>query len=305
MKNKETIAVSACLLGHNCKYDGKNNKNSTVLELCENCTIIPVCPEMEGGLPCPRVPSEIVGDRVLTKEGEDVTKAFRDGALKCLEKTKEEKVRLAILQSCSPSCGVNEVYDGTFSGKRIPGSGVFASLLKENGIRVLDSFSIRKSTEEDFDRIMELYSEARFFMAEHGNPNQWGPTAWPPESLIHSDIKNGKSYVCLYRERIVAVFYYDFGKDIESTYRTIADGRWKGPYTYGVLHRIATDHSIKTAGRFCIEWAFSRCGNLRIDTHGDNTVMQDLLESMGFSRCGTIFVEEDDFPRFAYELFVN
>ena len=160
---------------------------------------------------------------------------------------------------------------------------------------------IRKSTEADFNRIMEIYAHARKFMAEHGNPNQWGATNWPPEEKIHNDIKIGKGYVCVDdNDRVIACFYYDFGDDIESTYREI-DGEWKKQAPYGVVHRIATDGTVKGTGSFCINWAYEQCGHLRMDTHGDNKVMQNLLTKLGFVHCGTIFVEEDDYPRLAYE----
>ena len=149
---------------------------------------------------------------------------------------------------------------------------------------------------------MDIYAYAREYMKNHGNPNQWGPTNWPPEELIHSDINQGNSYVCLNdSEQVVGVFYYVYGKDIEPTYRTISDGKWTGNDTYGVVHRVAGDGSEKGIGAFCIDWAYKKCGNLRIDTHGDNIVMQNLLKKLGFKHCGTIYVEEDDFPRLAFE----
>lgn len=98
---------------------------------------------------------------------------------------------------------------------------------------------IRNSEEKDFYRIMEIYSYARNFMKEHGNPNQWGPTNWPPEELIHEDIKNGNSYVCLNDEdRVVGTFFYVAGDDIEPAYRNIEDGNWLDYSAYGVVHRI-------------------------------------------------------------------
>ena len=161
---------------------------------------------------------------------------------------------------------------------------------------------IRKSTEQDFDRMMEIYSFARKFMAEHGNPNQWGPTHWPPEGLIHNDIRNGNSYVCVNDAgKVIGTFFYAFGEDIEPVYRKIWDGAWPGSGPYGVVHRIAGDGSEKGIGAFCINWAFRQCGRLRMDTHGDNVVMQNLLTKLGFVHCGTIYVEEDNYPRLAYE----
>ena len=161
---------------------------------------------------------------------------------------------------------------------------------------------IRKSTEQDVPRMMEIYDYARRFMAEHGNPNQWGPNRWPPESLIHDDIRSGHSYVCLNDEgTVIGTFYFNAGRDIEPTYRQITDGAWLDDGPYGVIHRIAGDGSERGIGAFCINWAYEQCGHLRIDTHGDNTVMQRLVTKLGFVRCGTIFVQQDNFPRFAYE----
>ena len=160
---------------------------------------------------------------------------------------------------------------------------------------------IRTSTELDFAAIMKLYARARQFMADHGNPRQWGATNWPPEALIHQDIANGNSYVCVQDGRIVGTFFFVQGSDVEPTYRTIEDGRWSSDAPYGVVHRITSDGTVKGTGSFCLDWAFRQCGHLRIDTHGDNTVMQSLLTKNGFRHCGTIYVEEDNDPRLAYE----
>ncbi|MBQ6373609.1 MAG: GNAT family N-acetyltransferase [Clostridia bacterium] len=160
---------------------------------------------------------------------------------------------------------------------------------------------IRKSTERDLPRMLEIYSFARSFMAEHGNPNQWGPTNWPPEVLLRNDIAEGNSYVCVHGDRVIGTFCYVYGKDIEPTYLRIEDGRWLDDTAYGVVHRVAADGSEKGIGSRCIEWAYEQCGHLRIDTHGDNVVMQRLLRKLGFVHCGTIHVLEDDYPRLAFE----
>ena len=160
---------------------------------------------------------------------------------------------------------------------------------------------IRRSTEQDFDRIMEIYAYARGFMAAHVNPNQWGPTNWPPAAFIRRDIAEGKSLVCVSGERVVGTFFFTQGADVEPTYRRIEDGAWLEDSPYGVVHRLAGDGSVKGIGAFCLNWAYEQCGHLRVDTHGDNTVMQSLLEKLGFLHCGTIYVEEDDYPRLAYE----
>ena len=184
----------------------------------------------------------------------------------------------------------------TSAGNAIP-------LTAENGNKgAAVHMKIRHSTEQDFKRMMEIYSFARNYMAEHGNPNQWGPTNWPPEELIHNDIRNGNSYVCVNdEEKVIGTFFFIHGKDIEPTYREITDGAWLDDSAYGVVHRIAGDGSEKGIGAFCINWAFDQCGHLRIDTHGDNKVMQNLLKKLGFVHCGTIYVEEDDYPRLAFE----
>ena len=161
---------------------------------------------------------------------------------------------------------------------------------------------IRHSEEKDIPRMMEIYRYAREFMASHGNPNQWGPTSWPPEELIRRDIRDEHSYVCENDEgKVTGTFFYICGEDIEPTYREITDGAWRDDSPYGVVHRIASDGSEKGIGAFCLNWAFSQCGHLRIDTHGDNVVMQKLLTKLGFVPCGTIYVEEDNYPRIAFE----
>ena len=132
------IAVSSCLLGDNCKYNGGNNYSEKVIKFVEEHEVISVCPEVLGGLPIPRESAEIVNGVVSLKDGSSVDKKFRDGAEKAIRIVKENNADLAILQSRSPSCGVNTIYDGSFSGKLIPGQGVFSELLKKNGIKVID-----------------------------------------------------------------------------------------------------------------------------------------------------------------------
>ena len=136
------ILVSACLLGKNCKYNGGNNLNQGVLDFIEGQEVIGVCPEQLGGLSTPRLPAEIVYGVVTNKEGVSVDAEFRKGAQTALAVALEKKVDLAILQSRSPSCGVKEIYDGSFSGKKIKGQGVFAKLLSAHGIKVLDAEDI-------------------------------------------------------------------------------------------------------------------------------------------------------------------
>ena len=138
------IMVSACLLGQNCKYNGGNNYSVKVAEFIKGHEVIPVCPEVAGGLPVPRIPCEIVNGIVTGSDGVSRDREFRSGAEKCLEIAKEKGIDMAILQSRSPSCGVGKVYDGTFTGILTDGDGVFARLLKENGFKVIDVGDIEK-----------------------------------------------------------------------------------------------------------------------------------------------------------------
>ena len=133
------ILVSACLLGENCKYNGGNNRNERVLRYVQGHEVIPVCPEVLGGLPCPRKPVEWVGERVLTRDGDDCTENFRIGVQRALETIADQQVDLAILQSRSPTCGVKQIYDGTFSGVRIDGQGALAKALAAQGIPLMDA----------------------------------------------------------------------------------------------------------------------------------------------------------------------
>lgn len=132
------IAVSACLLGENCKYNGGNNYNQKVIDFVKDHQVIPVCPEVLGGLTVPRCKSEIVNGIVTNTEGAIVHKEFCLGADLALQKILENKVELVILQSRSPSCGSKEIYDGTFSGRLISGKGIFARMLADAGIQAID-----------------------------------------------------------------------------------------------------------------------------------------------------------------------
>lgn len=132
------IGVSACLLGENCKYNGGNNESKKLKDYVEGHTVVPVCPEVMGGLPTPRDPAEIAGGVVRQKSGRSVDEEFRAGARAALKKIKDAGAELAILQSRSPSCGVKEIYDGTFTGHLVKGKGVFAAILEEEGIRAMD-----------------------------------------------------------------------------------------------------------------------------------------------------------------------
>ena len=142
----EKVIVSACLVGENCKYNGKNNKNEKIINFLKDKEVILVCPEVMGGLTTPRLKSEILVNnsdlKVINEENDDVTDCFVKGAIKSLQKAINSDVKLAILKEKSPSCGVKQIYNGEFNGTKVDGSGVFTRLLIENGIKVL--------SEEDF-----------------------------------------------------------------------------------------------------------------------------------------------------------
>jgi len=158
---------------------------------------------------------------------------------------------------------------------------------------------IRKATENDLNEIMDIYAEAREFMVQTGNPQQWAERCWPPAWLIQQDIEAERCYVCQDGESLAAVFFYDYGEGIDPCYAVI-EGGWRQDGPYGVVHRIAA-RAGRGAGKFCIHWAYERCGHLRIDTHEDNRVMQKVLLQMGFSYCGIIHIQDDNAPRLAYE----
>ena len=141
---KTKIIVSACLLGENCKYNGGNNKCDDVIALAEKFEIIPVCPECFGGLPIPRVPSEIKDGRVHSKTGEDLTEAFLSGAEQTLYIAKEANAPCAVLKENSPSCGFGKIYDGTFSGNKIDGNGITAQLLYDNEIQIFGESQVKR-----------------------------------------------------------------------------------------------------------------------------------------------------------------
>lgn len=145
---RETLLISACLMGVRCRYDGGGQAMARLDELMERYVLVPVCPEVLGGLPTPRSPAEIVAGQVINRDGVSVDREFRTGAAKALEIAREQKADLAILQSRSPSCGVKEIYDGSFTGCKIPGQGVFAALLQEADIPVLDAGDLPQKGQE-------------------------------------------------------------------------------------------------------------------------------------------------------------
>ena len=156
---------------------------------------------------------------------------------------------------------------------------------------------IRKTQPEDLERGLEIYARARAFMAESGNPTQWG-TTHPPKAQLEEDITLRRLYVVKGEGEILGVFYFCVEED--PTYAEIFEGSWQENSPYGVIHRIASDGSggiVKAA----VEFALARISHLRIDTHADNRVMQRAVEKVGFTRRGIIYIA-DGTPRIAYDL---
>ena len=133
------VIVSACLLGENCKYNGGNNACPQVLEFIKDQEVIPVCPEMQAGMGCPRIPIEIVNGVLMDRNGKNVDAPMRQTIRQILQSLEGEPIQCAILKSRSPTCGVKQIYDGTFSGRLVDGAGLFAQALMDAGYRVIDS----------------------------------------------------------------------------------------------------------------------------------------------------------------------
>lgn len=132
----EHLLISACLLGAQCRYDGQSKPVLEMVALSEQFDLVPLCPEQLGGLPTPRAPSERLGSRVVARTGANVTDAYTRGAQQTLAIAQRFGCTAALLKQRSPSCGKGEIYDGTFTGTRVPGDGVTAALLSAHGIRV-------------------------------------------------------------------------------------------------------------------------------------------------------------------------
>lgn len=140
------VLVSACLLGENCKYNGKNNRSEALVRRLQGHHVIPVCPEVLGGLGVPRPCVELRGGRAVDCNGRDVDAAFRAGVEKALRQIEGQAVDLAVLQSRSPTCGVKQIYDGSFSKRLIDGQGMLAAALQAQGVPLLDVADLDQST---------------------------------------------------------------------------------------------------------------------------------------------------------------
>ncbi len=138
------LLISACLLGLACRYDGESRPCSDVEHLAAKYEFVPFCPEIYGGLSTPRLPCEIVGERVIRRDGADMTAQYQKGARQALELCRKLGCKVALLKEKSPSCGCGRIYDGSFEGRLADGDGVTAKLLKENGIKVYGESQIEE-----------------------------------------------------------------------------------------------------------------------------------------------------------------
>lgn len=138
------VVVSACIMGDNCKYNGKNNRNQLVIDFLKDKDVIRICPEMLAGMGSPRPCAELVNGVVMDRNGNNINLEYRHGVMLALAEIQREDVDLVILQSRSPTCGVNQIYDGSFSGKLISGMGLFAMELKQRGYKVIDVKDIER-----------------------------------------------------------------------------------------------------------------------------------------------------------------
>lgn len=160
---------------------------------------------------------------------------------------------------------------------------------------------VRNAELEDLESIQTTYEYARKLMRKNGNMKQW-INGYPQKELLEEDIRNTNCYVVEDKKDIVAVFMLFKGD--EPTYQNIYNGAWINDAPYGTIHRLATTGKVKGMASFCIDWCISQCGNIRIDTHEDNKIMQHILEKKDFKKCGTIYVN-DGTPRLAYQKVYN
>ena len=156
---------------------------------------------------------------------------------------------------------------------------------------------IRPTKRNELPLIQHIYTEARKYMRENGNNQQW-INGYPSDELLINDIQEETSYVCLDGAEIVGVFTFAIGED--ATYHEIYDGKWLNDALYGVVHRLGSLRSQKGVGAFCLEWCFQQIPNIKVDTHEANIPMKKMLLKNGYQKCGTIYVN-DGTPRVAFQ----
>lgn len=160
---------------------------------------------------------------------------------------------------------------------------------------------IRHTEPADLPAIMEIYDCARAFMRSHGNLTQWNH-GYPSQKVIEEDVQKGQSYVCVENGKVVGTFAFIIGDD--PTYSVIEDGVWHADKTYGTIHRLASDGTMRGFAGICFDYCRTQIDYLRVDTHADNRPMQEAAARYGFQMCGIIYVA-DGSPRIAYDWLKN
>ncbi|MEG1543651.1 MAG: GNAT family N-acetyltransferase [Tannerellaceae bacterium] len=161
---------------------------------------------------------------------------------------------------------------------------------------------IRKTQATDMGIIMTIYAQAKLFMQKNGNEGQW-VDGYPSKDLIMKDLTKGNSYVCIDdKDEIIGTFCFAQGDD--DTYAKIYNGSWLNNQPYGVVHRIAGTGKAKGIATFCLQWCFAQCHNIRIDTHQNNLIMQNILSQNGYTPCGIIYTENGT-ERLAFQKYVK
>lgn len=161
---------------------------------------------------------------------------------------------------------------------------------------------LRIATAEDLVRIMKIIDAARQIMRENGNTTQW-INGYPSKELILNDIASGNGFVCIENNELVGYFCFIKGIHPEPTYTIIENGTWLNDKPYGVVHRLASDGTVKGVAKACFDYCFSQIDNVRVDTNHNNLPMQNFFKKYGFNYCGTIYVD-DGSPRDAFQMEV-
>ena len=284
--------VSACLAGEPCRYNGSHCGQELFRKMVEKGEAVPVCPEVLGGLPVPREPSEIREGRVFSCSGEDLTDKFETGARLAAELAEKEGAVCAILKENSPSCGFGRIYDGSFSGKLINGSGISADQLNKQGLFLFNerNFSgsqgvvLKKVREKDFSELVEISRESflidstRYSPCGPGGPEGFDSIPW------HKDAsKRGKFFVFFKDEEMAGGVFISLKSD----------------HT-GWVNRIFVKHALRGRGIgrrvfFLLEQKYSRIMEWGLDTPDWAKHNQRFYESMGYRRCREIYFKEAGF----------
>ena len=302
----DRVVVSQCLLGVKCRYDGRCAEYADVRrEACERGWI-PVCPEILGGLTTPRAPSERRGDRVVSREGEDVTEAFRRGAEEALRIARLYGAEYALLKERSPSCGCGEIYDGTFSGCKTSGDGVTAALFLQNGVRVygesalqallarLDGVSAAQA--DELDQVCRFYGEICAAQDPSTGAPGWDMEYYPDREELRTHIERGELYLNRRDGRIAAAMVLKKAEEASELH----------------LFAVHPDFRGKRISDEMLARAFSLArrngaASLKLDVVRGNAPAVRLYERTGFQKTGgyTAHFERSgdiDFDQYEYNL---